>query len=102
MSTTSTRCGRVSTSRAPITPARRPPRSRGLQIPPAPGTARSMYLAQDYDCAAMVSHFERDAISLIEQYPDVKFDIYFTPYSILQFVAMRDASPPTLKIANDF
>jgi hypothetical protein len=64
--------------------------------------ARSMYLAQDYDYAAMVSHFERDAISLIEQYPDVKFDIYFTPYSILQFVAMRDASPATLKIVYDF
>jgi hypothetical protein len=25
----------------------------------------------------------------------VKFDIYFAPYSILQFVAMRDASPAT-------
>jgi len=34
--------------------------------------------------------------------PDVKFDIYFPPYSILQFVAMRDASPATLKIAYDF
>jgi hypothetical protein len=32
----------------------------------------------------------------------VKFDIYFTPYSILQFVAMRDASPATLKIVYDF
>jgi hypothetical protein len=64
--------------------------------------AHSMYLAQDYDYQAMISHFERDAISLIEQYPDVKFDIYFTPYSILQFVAMRTASPATLKIVYDF
>jgi hypothetical protein len=50
----------------------------------------------------MISHFERDAVSLIEKYPDVQFDIYFTPYSILQFVAMRDASPATLKIVYDF
>ena len=42
---------------------------------------------------AMVQAFERDAIGLIEKNPDVKFDIYFPPYSILQFVAMRDASP---------
>ena len=32
----------------------------------------------------------------------MKFDIYFPPYSILQFVAMRDASPATLKIVSDF
>jgi hypothetical protein len=31
----------------------------------------------------------------------VTFDIYFPPYSILQFVAMRDASPETLKIVMD-
>jgi hypothetical protein len=62
----------------------------------------SAYLAQDYDYDAMVRHFERDAIALIEKHPDVQFDIYFTPYSILQFVAMRDASPATLKIVYDF
>jgi hypothetical protein len=64
--------------------------------------AHSRYLAQDFDYQAMVGHFERDAISLIEKYPDVQFDLYFTPYSILQFVAMRDASPATLKIVYDF
>ena len=64
--------------------------------------AHSAYLAQDYDYGAMISHFERDAIPLIEQFPEVQFDIYFTPYSILQFVAMRDASPATLKIVYDF
>ncbi len=63
---------------------------------------RSAYLAEGYDYDAMVRHFERDAIALIEQNPDVTFDIYFTPYSILQFVAMRDASPATLKIVYDF
>ena len=50
----------------------------------------------------MVRNFERDAIGLIANNPDVKFDIYFPPYSILQFVAMRDASPATLKIVYDF
>jgi hypothetical protein len=34
--------------------------------------------------------------------PDFAFDIYFAPYSILQFVAMRDASPATLKTAYAF
>src|ERR1700730_14567147 len=63
---------------------------------------RSSYLAEGYDYDAMVKTFERDAISLIEKNPDVKFDIYFAPYSILQFVAMRDASPATLKIVYDF
>lgn len=63
---------------------------------------RSSYLADGYDYAAMVKAFERDAISLIEKHPDVMFEIYFAPYSILQFVAMRDASPPTLKAVYDF
>jgi hypothetical protein len=63
---------------------------------------RSAYLADGYDYDAMVKTFERDAIGLIEKNPDVKFDIYFPPYSILQFVAMRDASPATLTIAYDF
>jgi hypothetical protein len=63
---------------------------------------RSAYLTEGYDYDAMVRHFERDAIPLIENHPDVKFDIYFTPYSILQFVAMRDASPATLKTVYDF
>jgi hypothetical protein len=63
---------------------------------------RSSYLAAGYDYDTMVENFERDAIALIEKNPDVKFDIYFPPYSILQFVAMRDASPATLKIVYDF
>jgi hypothetical protein len=64
--------------------------------------ARSAYLAEDYNYEAMVKTFQSDAISLIEKNPGVKFDIYFAPYSILQFVAMRDASPATLKIVYDF
>lgn len=63
---------------------------------------RSSYLAEGYDYATMVRQFEQDAIRLIANHPDVKFDIYFPPYSILQFVAMRDAAPATLKTVYDF
>jgi hypothetical protein len=59
---------------------------------------RRIYLARDYDTDAMLRTFERDAIGLIQKYPDVEFDIYFPPYSILQFVAMRDFSPATLQV----
>lgn len=64
--------------------------------------ARRAYLAEGYDHDAMVRAFESDLIHLITKNPDVKFDIYFPPYSILQFVAMRDASPATLRIVYDF
>ena len=64
--------------------------------------AGSAEIAAGYDYNAMVAAFERDAIGLIERNPDVTFDIYFTSYSILHFVAMRDASPSTLRIAYDF
>ena len=63
---------------------------------------RSGYLAQGYGYDTMVRNFERDAIGLISKNPDVRFDIYFPPYSILQWVAMRDASPATLRIVYDF
>jgi hypothetical protein len=64
--------------------------------------ANRALIAAGYDYDAMVRNFERDAIGLIAANPDVKFDIYFPPYSILHFVAMRDASPSTLKIVTDF
>ncbi|UPK04419.1 hypothetical protein [Bradyrhizobium sp. 170] len=63
--------------------------------------ARSHSIAEGYNYEAMVRGFERDAIALIESNPNVTFDIYFAPYSILHFVAMRDASPATLKMAYD-
>jgi len=63
--------------------------------------SRSRFLGEGYRYEAMVRHFEQDAISLITRHPNVTFDIYFPPYSILQFVAMRDASPQTLKIVMD-
>lgn len=63
---------------------------------------RSRYLADGYDYDAMVRAFERDAIGLISEHSDVTFDIYFPPYSILQFVAMRDAAPAALNTVYDF
>jgi hypothetical protein len=63
---------------------------------------RSRYLADGYEYEAMVRAFERDTIALIANNPDVAFDIYFAPYSVLQFVAMRDAAPSTLKTVYDF
>jgi hypothetical protein len=63
---------------------------------------RSRYLADGYEYEAMVRAFECDTISLIAKHPDVAFDIYFPPYSILQFAAMRDAAPAALKAVYDF
>jgi hypothetical protein len=63
---------------------------------------RNRYLAEGYDYDALVRHFEHDAIGLIANNPGVKFDIFFPPYSILHFVAMRDASPATLRTVYAF
>ena len=64
--------------------------------------SRAPYLGAGYNYDAEVKNFERDAIGLIASPPDVTFDIYFPPYSILQWVAMRDASPATLQLVYDF
>ena len=58
---------------------------------------RSKYLLDDTDFDMKVRVFERDAISLIRANPDVTFDIYLPPYSILQWVALRETSPETLQ-----
>jgi hypothetical protein len=63
---------------------------------------RRGYLAQGYDYDAMVRNFEHDAVALIEKNPGTLFDVYFPPYSILQWIVMRDASPSTLGIVYDF
>ena len=64
---------------------------------------RSKYLADDTDYNMKVRVFERDAIGLIAGNPDVTFDIYMPPYSILQWVAIRDAAPSgTLNRVYDF
>jgi hypothetical protein len=58
---------------------------------------RSRYLLDDTNYDMKVRVFERDAIGLIVSNPDVTFDIYLPPYSILQWVALRDTSPETLQ-----
>ncbi len=63
--------------------------------------SRARWLGEGYAYEPELRNFERDAVALIARHPDVQFDIYFPPYSILQFVAMRDASPDTLKIVYD-
>ena len=63
---------------------------------------RRASLADGYQYDSMVRNFERDTVELINRNPNTRFDIYFPPYSILQFVAMRDSSPTTLKIVYDF
>jgi hypothetical protein len=63
--------------------------------------ARSRFLSEGYGYDAMVRHFEQDVLGLIARHPEVTFDIYFPPYSILQFVAMRDAAPATLQLVYD-
>jgi hypothetical protein len=57
---------------------------------------RRTYLLDDTDYDMKVRIFERDAINLIRANPDVAFDIYLPPYSILQWVALRETSPETL------
>lgn len=64
--------------------------------------SRRNSLSAGYDLDTMTRGFERDAIELIAKHPDVQFDVYFAPYSILHFVALRDTSPATLNVTNDF
>ena len=59
-------------------------------------------LSKGYDLDAMIHGFQRDAIALITKHPDVQFDIYFAPYSILHFIVLRDAAPAVLKTSYDF
>ena len=58
---------------------------------------RSRYLLDDTDYDMKVRVFERDAIGFIRAHPDVTLDVYLPPYSILQWVALRETSPETLK-----
>ena len=63
---------------------------------------RSAYLADGADYDMRVRNFERDMASLIAANSDVTFEIYYPPYSILQWVAMRDASPGTFELVYKF
>jgi hypothetical protein len=55
-----------------------------------------------YDCSALVRNFERDFFALIKNRPDVGFRVYFPPYSVLEYVAMREISPDALQTVYDF
>ena len=54
-----------------------------------------LLLGYDYD--VLVNNFQRDVVALIQSHPGVRFVIYFSPYSILHFAAMRDFAPATLQ-----
>src|SRR5262249_5886272 len=56
----------------------------------------------DYDYPLMLRNFDLDVLSLIRKYPDVRFDIYFPPYSILHWAVLRDAAPAPLNVVYDF
>lgn len=63
---------------------------------------RKKFLLDDTDYDMKVRVFERDAAPLIKSHPDVTFDIYLPPYSILQWLALRETSPETLKSVDAF
>jgi hypothetical protein len=46
--------------------------------------SRSAYLGNRYGCDSMVRNLEQGAIDLISSHPEVEFDLYFPPYSILR------------------
>jgi len=53
--------------------------------------------ANGYILQTLLGHFEHDVIRLIERHPTVRFFIYFPPYSILHYAAMRDFAPDALE-----
>jgi hypothetical protein len=50
----------------------------------------------------MTHNYERDIESVIRDHPDVKFCVFIPPYSILQFVTIRDVAPDALQTIYDF
>jgi hypothetical protein len=64
--------------------------------------AQPAALGAGYDYDAMVRNFERNALALIAANPEVRFKIFFPPYSILHFVAMREGTPAALRVFYDF
>jgi hypothetical protein len=53
-------------------------------------------LTSGIDYNAMVRNFDRDAIGLINDNPDISFVIYFPPSSILSYLAMQEVAPRVL------
>jgi hypothetical protein len=59
-----------------------------------PGNGQRLSAGYSYD--ALVRNFERDAVRFIQGHPDTSFTIYFPPYSMVQYAAMRDFGTPDM------
>jgi hypothetical protein len=53
--------------------------------------------ANGYVYQSLLGNFEYDVIRVVEKHPAVRFLIYFPPYSILHYAAMRDFAPDALE-----
>jgi hypothetical protein len=59
-----------------------------------PGNGERFSAGYSYD--TLVRNFERDAVQLIQSHPETNFTIYFPPYSMVQYAAMRDFGAPDM------
>jgi hypothetical protein len=59
-----------------------------------PGNGQRFSVGYSYD--ALVRNFERDAFQFIQGHPDTNFTIYFPPFSMVQYAAMRDFGAPDM------
>ena len=61
---------------------------------------KAIYLR--YNTPIMVQNFERDFVSVIHEHPEIKFYVFLPPYSILQFVTIREVAPEAIQAISDF
>lgn len=59
-------------------------------------------ISAGFDYGSMTKNFDRDALALIKENPNTAFVVYFPPYSILRFVAMREVAPEVLETIYKF
>jgi hypothetical protein len=59
-----------------------------------PGNGQRLSAGYSYD--ALVRNFERDAVQFIQGHSETNFTIYFPPYSMVQYAAMRDFGAPDM------
>jgi hypothetical protein len=59
-----------------------------------PGNGHRFSAGYTFD--VLVKNFERDAIGFIQNHPNIDFTIYFPPYSMVQYAAMRDFGSPDM------
>jgi hypothetical protein len=55
-----------------------------------------------YNYEVLVRNFERDFLTVVRDHPDAEFCVFAPPYSILQYVTIRDVSPEALRTIYDF